>query len=353
MTSSAFNWVALLAGLGIVVAVALLVWAMRRPQQGEAARSPFDAHAGAFGGAPAAAESARDAAPLPPAEAATRFRQAFEPLQRTVYTEGTVFSGSQMSQELDALEPLALQAGEQSAELADLRWLQSEVWRRRGEYPAQALQAGEQSFAIDMATHRLAPATQLERLYWLGVTAEAAGQWETALTHLRAAQQLIETGQGRPDVWTPSRKLGLRERIGYALHEAGHYIQALTHNQQLLQDARQTLGADNPHLRSVLNNLAQNAYDLRDLPQAEQWLHERLRIASLPHNAAAEAGTAFDTLFQLGVIAHEQGHAEAAQTWFQQRLALARHLNDADLIQQAEGDLAELAQRTRAASPAP
>ena len=149
-----------------------------------------------------------------------------------------------------------------------------------------------------MATHRLAPATQLERLYWLGVTAEAAGQWETALTHLRAAQQLIEAGQGRPDVWTPSRKLGLRERIGYALHEAGHYIQALTHNQQLLQDARQTLGADNPHLRSVLNNLAQNAYDLRDLPQAEQWLHERLRVASLPHNAAAEAGTAFDTLFQ-------------------------------------------------------
>ena len=104
MTSSAFNWVALLAGLGIAVAVALLVWAMRRPQQGEAARLFFDAHAGAFGGAPAAAESARDAAPLPPAEAAARFRQAFEPLQRTVYTEGTVFSGSQMSQELDALE---------------------------------------------------------------------------------------------------------------------------------------------------------------------------------------------------------------------------------------------------------
>ena len=268
------------------------------------------------------------------------FRQAFDPLRTTVYTEGAFFSGSQMSADLQALEPLAQHIGPESVEMAELLWLQCEVWRRRGNFEDEALQAGQQSLAIDLAAGRLEPAEQLMRHYWLGVIAEDATNWHATLHHLHAAHALLHTGHARPNTWTPEQQLGLRERIGYALHEAGRYAEALAHNQHLLQDAQHTAGLAPYALRTLLNNLAQNAYELKNFDLATQYLQERLLIAQ----SAQDTELACDSLFQLGVQASEQGQFAQARQYFEQRLTLADAADDDALLQQARQDLQYLAQ---------
>ena len=275
------------------------------------------------------------------------FRQAFDPLRATVYAEGTFFSGSQMSADLQALEPLAQRIGPASAEMAELRWLQCEVWRRRGGFEEEALQAGQQALAIDLATGGLEPAEQLMRHYRLGVIAEDSANWNIALHHLNATHALLQASHA--NTWTPTQQLCLRERIGYALHEAGHYAEALAHNQQLLQDAKQTAELDAYALRTLLNNLAQNAYELKDTHLAAQYLQERLRIVQ----AAQDTELACDSLFQLGVLACEQGQFEQAHQFFEQRLALAETANDDALRQQAQQDLQRLIHMAANAPAAP
>lgn len=275
---------------------------------------------------------------MPTSVANSTFRQAFEPLRATVYAEGTTFSGSQMSADLQALEPLAQRIGPESAEMAELLWLQCEVWRRRGGFTHEALQAGSRSLALDLAASRLDPAEQLMRHYWLGSVAEEAEDWTAALHHLQAAQTLIDAGHAQPGQWGTAQKLGVRERMGYVLHESGHYAEALAHNQRLLQDAQTALGASNPAFHNVLNNLAQNAYELKDFALAAQYLQERLRIAQ----TAQDTATAFDSLFQLGVLTAEQGRFEQARHFFEQRLALADTAGDASMRQQALQDLQHL-----------
>lgn len=276
-------------------------------------------------------------------QAAADFQQAFAPLHATVYDENAVFSGSQMSDDLQALEPLALRIGAESAELAQLHWLQSVVWGRRGGFVDQALHAGEQALALDAAAARLPPAELAQRHFMLANLAIEDGQWPRAWQHLQAASAAAQADAGQ--ALTPRQRLGLREKAGYVLHELGRHREALAHNQQLLQDALPVLGPDNPALRTVLNNLAQNAYELKDLGLAARYLQERLRIAQ----AAQEHDTALDTLFQLGVLAHEQRQPEQARQWFTQRLALARASGSQAQQAQAQADLQELERRLAAA----
>ena len=160
-----------------------------------------------------------------------------------------------------------------------------------------------------------------------------------ALQHLQTALAM----QASP--WlSHAQQLVLREKLGYLLHETGQHAPALTSNTRLLHDAQLYYGADAPVLCTLLNNLAQNAYEMRQFGESQRYLQRRLALAQRAQDYETEA----DCLFQLGVVDCEQGDHVGARTWFDLRVQRARSLDDPDLIDAALQAQQELSTRLQA-----
>lgn len=269
---------------------------------------------------------------------AQQFAQRFAPLRDTVYDEGAMFSGSAMSADLAALRPLAESLGAESPQLAELLWLQFVVYSKR-QMDDEGLPLGLRALAIRAARGDLTPTDRYQQHYALGESALQSEEYDTAIEHLRQSAQWADHEGAAP---SPEQKLGIREEIGYALHEAGRFAEALAHNQQLLADAQGTFGSDkDARLSGVINNLAQNAYELGDRPRAQHYLAQRLALGQALHDDSI----VLDTLFQQGVLAHEGGDSALARALFQQRVAIAHASGDEDLLAETEATLAELTER--------
>lgn len=269
---------------------------------------------------------------------AQQFAQRFTPLRDTVYDEGAMFSGSAMSADLAALRPLAEGLGAESAELAELLWLQFVVYSKR-QMDDEGLPLGLRALAIRTARGDLKPADRYQQHYAIGESALQSEEYDTAIDHLRQAAHWADH-EGA--VLSTEQKLGIREEIGYALHEAGRFDEALAHNQQLLADAQAAFGsAADVRLSGLINNLAQNAYELGDHAAAQRHLAQRLALGQ----ALQDDDIVLDTLFQQGVLAHETGDSALARSLFQQRVAMAHISGDADLLAETEATLAELTER--------
>lgn len=269
---------------------------------------------------------------------ADKFARRFNPLRDTVYDADAMFSGSAMSEDLEALLPLAVRMGTESAELADLLWLQFVVFAKR-QLSDEGLPLGLRALAIRIARGGLTPTDRYEQHYAIGKSAVQAEAYDTAIEHL---QQAAEWSAHASATLSLDQKLGIREEIGYALHEAGRFAEALAHNQLLLADAQSAFGtATDERLSGLINNLAQNAYELGDHAQAQAYLQQRLALGQ----ALQDNDIVLDTLFQQGVLAHEAGDAERARTLFEQRIAIARASGDEDLLEDAQARLDELTER--------
>ncbi|MBX9818607.1 MAG: tetratricopeptide repeat protein [Burkholderiaceae bacterium] len=273
------------------------------------------------------------------ASPAEKFARRFAPLRDTVYDAEAMFSGSAMSQDLEALLPLAEKVGPESSELADLLWLQFVVFGKR-QRDSEGLPLGLRALAIRSARGSLTPTDRYEQHYALGKSALQAEEYDTAVDHL---QQAAEWSSHANATLSLEQKLGIREETGYALHEAGRYAEALAHNQQLLADAQIAFGtATDERLSGVINNLAQNAYELADLVQANTYLQQRLTLGQ----ALQDNDIILDTLFQQGVLAHEAGDETLARSLFEERIAIARATGDEDLLEDAQDRLDELISKT-------
>lgn len=269
---------------------------------------------------------------------AQQFAQRFNPLRDTVYDEGAMFSGSAMSADLAALRPLAEGLGAESTELAQLLWLQFVVYSKR-QMDDEGLPLGLRALAIRAALGDLTPTDRYQQHYAIGESALQSEEYDTAIEHLRQSA-LWANHDGA--VLSLEQKLGIREEIGYALHEAGRFAEALAHNQQLLGDAQTAFGSDkDARLSGLINNLAQNAYELGDAAQARHYLAQRLALGQALH----DDDIVLDTLFQQGVLAHEGGDTALARSLFQQRVTIAHASGDDDLLAETEATLAELAER--------
>lgn len=275
---------------------------------------------------------------------AQRFAKKFNPLRDTVYDAGGMFSGSRMSADLEALLPLAEAVGADSAEMADLLWLQFVVFRKR-QLHTEGLPLGLRALAIRDASGGLTTTERYEQHYALGESALEAEDYDSAVEHLRhSAHWAAHEGVAL----STDQKLGMREEIGYALHEAGRFAEALAHNQQLLADARSAFGSDTDvRLSGLINNLAQNAYELDDTAQAQHYLQQRLALGQ----ALKDDDIVLDTLFQQGVLAHEAGQPGEARALFQQRVDIARAKGDEDLLEDALATLAEFEEREQQGEP--
>lgn len=269
---------------------------------------------------------------------AHRFARRFTPLRDTVYDANAMFSGSAMSADLEALLPLAERLGPESAELADLLWLQFVVLAKR-QMDTEGLPLGLRALAIRSTRDALTPTDRYEQHYAIGKSALRAEDYDTAIDHLRQAAHWSADPSATLSL---DQKLGMREEMGYALHEAGRFAEALAHNQQLLADAQSALdsGPDR-RFSGLINNLAQNAYELGDHAQALAYLQQRLALGQ----ALQDNDIMLDTLFQQGVLAHETGNAAGARSLFEQRVALAQASGDNDLLEEAQARLDELIER--------
>lgn len=271
-------------------------------------------------------------------DSAQEFARRFNQLLDTVYDADAMFSGSAMSADLAALRPLAEGLGAESPELAQLLWLQFVVYSKR-QMDDEGLPLGLRALAIRSALGDLTTADRYQKHYAIGESALQSEEYDTAIEHLRQSAHWADQAGA---TLSADQKLGIREEIGYALHEAGRFAEALAHNQQLLADARQVFGSDtDQRLSGLINNLAQNAYELGDHAQALHHLQQRLALGQ----ALKDDGIVLDTLFQQGVLAHETGDGALARSLLEQRVAIARASGDENLLEETQATLAELSER--------
>jgi tetratricopeptide (TPR) repeat protein len=261
------------------------------------------------------------------------FERRFAEQWAIIYADGTTFSGSEVFASLQAIEELATQIGVNSRERARILALMCELQRRRGEWE-DAVTFGEQSLAIQSVSGDLDTSPLFHLHYAVAVAAEEIELFDKAVAHYRMAVQLMAM---MPEL-SEGQRLGIRETLGRALHEAGAYEEAKATNLATLGDAERQFGAHDPRLRSLLNNLAQNEYSLGNIPGAESYLNRRLQLA----RDAKQLDIELDTLFQLGVLAFESGRIEEAKRLMSERVSIARSRGDSFDVKAAERDLAEL-----------
>lgn len=267
------------------------------------------------------------------AEQNVDFTQRFLPLKTTILDENAIFSGSQMHRDLLDLLPMAESLGKQSRELGELYAMLALVQGKRGVYEDE-LAYGEASLDILSSYEDWSVDKALLERYRLAVVAGELGLAAKAIDHLRVAVEMLPAST----VLDEQQIFGVRQKLGYWLHEAGRYAEAYDYNLVLLEDAERTFGMNDLDINGILTNLAQNAHAMQKLDRAEHYLKRCLDLASR-HN---DNEIMFDMLFQLGVVAFERGDAGAAEDYFRQRIDLARTSGDNELIEQAEETLQEL-----------
>lgn len=234
----------------------------------------------------------------PSAGPAKAFEARFAPLYTTVFTEGGTFSGSAMSADLQALEPLLRQPGTAARDIFRLYYTEASVYARRG-MPEEAAAAARKALAAlpEPGSAELAyPHFFLRHssIRWLA----DSGQHDAALKlvhSIQARYPLQRIASLPPEMrWDSSgaeprardfpsqlQILGVYEDEAYVLHEQGRYREAKQANMRLLAVARERLKALGmpQQLRGVLTNIAQNCYELGELDEARAYLQERLQIA--------------------------------------------------------------------------
>ena len=291
----------------------------------------------------------------------TRFWQRFQPLYDTVFTDGTLFSASQMSTDLDALAPLLQGPLANRSEAFLLAATQASVFDRRA-MPEQAADAAQRALRIAprsstavgsaggkpqaskptgdpltgsrIAGHRVFLQRQLSR--WLAQSGDLEGALRASRDFIKQYSAIGQQKHAESPAY-PSN-IDVLKAQGYEvylLHRLGRYDQAIALGQRLLPKARAAhheQQADR-ELGSLLYNLAQSQHARGRLRQARQFADEALTLA-LAHQRANDA---YDAYAQLVVLSRELGQPQDAQTWLQAWQRLARE----------RGDTHELAQIAR------
>jgi tetratricopeptide (TPR) repeat protein len=240
---------------------------------------------------------------------------------------------------LAKLETLARQIGEQSTERARVLRILSLAQIKQGKYE-DVIASASKSLEIQAKSGALPAPAPFQLHYQIAVAAEALGRDDLELTHVREAVALLGTAPELP----PDQRLGLRQKLGYALHKAGDYKEALAVNEAALKDAEKLFGPDDARLLGLLNNTAGNQFELKNYPAAGKLLQRRLDLATKSH----EIEIADDSLLQLSLLALQEGDPTAARQLLERRVALVKDSGNAVLIEKARQDLAEFDRKMNA-----
>lgn len=264
----------------------------------------------------------------------TRLRE----IRELVLDPKRVFSISKTLAELDEIEPKISGTGPDSPERGELNYLRGFI-HYKAKRPEQSIPSSLEAIRIDDAAPFLPPPLKLKFVYNVATQAAGLERWSLAIAHYKKALALFHND---PDA-TEDHRLGTMQSLAYCLQEAGQSAEAKTVNEEVLAGGERLHGAESPKLLTVLNNLAQNVYDLGDLEAPRPLLERRLAIA-LKHG---DDENAEDSLFQLGVLAFETGRRDEAETLMKRRLAMAEKSGDQSRIRAAKVDLEELYDKLR------
>jgi tetratricopeptide (TPR) repeat protein len=265
------------------------------------------------------------------------FEQRFAPVHATVLDPGGAFSYSETYPKLEAIERLARRIGADSPERARVLDLMSLVRFKHGDY-SEALQLGDACLALKSAS-AIAPADHILLIHRVATSAENMERYDVAASRYRTVLDFDASAKG--SLLTDAQRLGVRENIGFVLHEDKQYAQAVASNRATLAEAERIFGPADGRLTTVLTNLAQNEYELGQFAQAEATLQRSLGIA----RAAGKDEVAEEMLFQLGVLAFERGDTEGARSRMKERLQAATDAHDEERIANAREAASELERR--------
>lgn len=273
--------------------------------------------------------------PASPDKAA--FEARFAPLRATVLDAGGSFRVSAIYPKLEAVEQLARRIGDDSPERARVLDLMSLVRFKQEDF-AQTLRLGDACLALK-SVDAIPPAERILLVHRVATSAEHLQRHAIAEARYRAVLDLDVAAHGA--LLDDAQRLGVRERIGYILHEDGRYADALAANRAMLAEAERVFGADDDRLTTVLINIAQNTYKLGRLDDSEAALRRTLSLA----RKADDDDVADDALFQLGVLAFERGDIDGARRWMKERTDAASQARDDARIARAKADADELERR--------
>jgi tetratricopeptide (TPR) repeat protein len=264
--------------------------------------------------------------------------ERLQQIHRMVMDPAQRFSISATLGELGTLEARIANGGPDSTARGELNFLRGFILYR-AKRPRESLGPYQEAGRIDAVNPFLTVAERMRLHYNIATQAEGLREWAIAISHFEQAIPLIDAD---PSV-TRDARLGTRERLAYCLQEAGRHADAKKLNLEVLTGAEGLFGADSEKLLTVLNNLAQNTYELKEFAAARGYLERRLTIAT-KHAIADKIG---DGLFQLGVLSFEQGNLKEAESFMQRRLAIAKASGDRERIRRAQEDLDELYAKMR------
>jgi tetratricopeptide (TPR) repeat protein len=240
----------------------------------------------------------------------TQLRRRVADLEASLPGPGADYDPLPLATELQELLRVARARPDARPELRQLLILLGRVECKRGEL-AKARDLLSQGLAMDAGT-----TPDLNRLtrdhYFLAGVAGDLRNFQVAAEHYGKA---VEFSKAATD-FDQNQKLGIRERFAFALHEVKRYEDACKANLELLGDAERLFGADDHRLSTVLINTAQNLYALKKLAEAQSYLQRALAIALAQSDIEREQ----DLLYQLAVLASEQGRADEARSYLAERV---------------------------------
>jgi tetratricopeptide (TPR) repeat protein len=250
-------------------------------------------------------------------------------LKAEIYDPEAMFSRSQKLAELGILVDYAKVQGNTADALRDSLLMIGLIESKGGE-TKDVVAACREAFAVEGAS--ALPDERSERAHHMFADhLKDLGEYAEAATHYRFGIQSMRLAP----VFTEDQRLGSGQDLGYVLHEAGKYQEALDNNLEVLAGGEKLHGQDNPLLRSVVTNIAQNLHSLGRKREAEPYLRRALAMARAEKNIWNEQ----DLLFQLGVLAHETGDNNAARRHMKERIDVIQQHDRNDLLDDATADL--------------
>ncbi len=258
-----------------------------------------------------------------------RLRRRVAELRISVRGPAADYDPSSLTTELQELLSSARLLSDARPELRELLILLGRVECKRGEL-AQARDHLIDGLAMDAGS--AADANELTRDHYLlaGVALDLK-RFQTAAEHYAKAVEYSSTATE----FDANRRLGIRERFAFALHEAKRYDEACAANLALLEDAGKLFGAGDHRLSTVLINTAQNLYALKKLAEAQSYLERALDIAQARSDIEREQ----DLLYQLAVLASEQGSADEARGYLAERVERLEKRGPGKLLESARRSL--------------
>ncbi len=259
----------------------------------------------------------------------TRIRHRVAELRASLPGPGTDYDPFPLANELQELLNSARVRSDARLELRQLLILLGKVEFKRGDR-AKARDLLIDGLAIDAGA--AADANELTRDHYLlaGVAGDLRS-FQTAAEHYGKAVEFSKTATD----FDANQRLGIRERFAFALHEAKRYAEACAANLELLQDAERLFGAHDHRLSTVLINTAQNLYALKKLAEAQSYLQRALDIAQARSDIEREQ----DLLYQLAVLASEQGKAADARAYLAERVERLEKRGPSKLMEAARRSL--------------